>query len=100
MITLTMKVSQFDYEKGEIEHGWELITNELMNLQNLYAKAIKGNPALLKMDSLDFKGNFFSESDAEKRYQYLTALRQKASSYVEVQKKKCRKTGKRLSITR
>lgn len=87
MITLTMKVSQFDYDKGEIEHEWELITDELMNLRQLYAKVLNGNLAALKIDSLDFKENFSSESDAEKRYQYLTAIRQKAGSYVEALKK-------------
>jgi hypothetical protein len=39
MIILTMKVSQFDYDKGEIEHEWELITDELQNLQDLYTRS-------------------------------------------------------------
>ncbi|HWB27381.1 MAG TPA: hypothetical protein VG738_18025 [Chitinophagaceae bacterium] len=86
MITLTMKVSQFDYDKGEIEHEWELITDELMNLKNLYARSLHSNLAMLKTDSTEFNENFSNESDAEKRYQYLTAIRQKASDYVEAQK--------------
>lgn len=85
MITLTMKVSQFDYDKGGIEHEWELITDELLNLQKLYRKSLNSNLAMLKIDTVEFNQNFSAESDAEKRYQYLTALRQKASDYVDVQ---------------
>jgi hypothetical protein len=85
MITLTMKVSQFDYDKGAIEHEWELITDELLNLQKLYRKSLNSNLAMLKIDTVEFNQNFSAESDAEKRYQYLTALRQKASDYVDVQ---------------
>lgn len=86
MITLTMKVSQFDYVKGEIEHEWELITDELMNLQNQYSRSILSNLNMLKINDTAFTTNFSVESDAEKRYQYLTGLRKKASDYVAEQK--------------
>jgi hypothetical protein len=86
MITLTMKVSQFDYDKGEIEHEWELITDELMNLQTLYTRSLNSNLAMLKIDTVSYFMNFSNESDAEKRYQYLTTIRQKASDYVDTQR--------------
>jgi len=86
MISLTMKVSQFDYDKGEIEHEWELITDELMNLQTLYTRCLNSNLAMLKIDTTTFYGNFSAESDAEKRYQYLTSIRQKASDFVDTQR--------------
>lgn len=96
MITLTMKVSQFDYDKGEIEHEWELITDELMNLQSLYTRSLASNLTMLKTDSIAFNEGFSSESDAEKRYQYLTTIRQKASDYVAVQKTGAPKDWKEL----
>jgi hypothetical protein len=86
MIALTMKVSQFDYDKGEVEHEWELITDELMNLQNLYTKNLNANLAMLKIDPAVFAVNFSQESDAERRYQYLTTIRQKASDFVDTQR--------------
>lgn len=86
MITLTMKVSQFDYDKGEIEHEWELITDELKNMQELYTKSLNSNLAILKINNADFNESFSGESDAEKRYQYLTSIRQKASDFVAAQK--------------
>jgi len=96
MITLTMKVSQFDYDKGEIEHEWELITDELMNLQSLYTRSLASNLSMLKTDSSTFNESFSGESDAEKRYQYLTTIRQKASDYVAAQKASAPKDWKGL----
>jgi hypothetical protein len=96
MITLTMKVSQFDYDKGEIEHEWELITDELMSLQSLYTHSLGSNLAMLKTDSTAFNESFSNESDAERRYQYLTAIRQKASDYVAAQKAAAPKDWKEL----
>jgi len=86
MVGLTMKISQFSYDKGEIEHEWQLITAELQNLQDVYQKSLSGSLGVLKIDQNDFLANFSKESDAEKRYQYLTDLRQRASNYVAAQK--------------
>jgi len=86
MITLTAKVGQFDYDKSEVEHEWKLITDELNNLQKLYGKSLEKNLHMLDVKTDDFNQNFSQESDAEKRYQYLTALRKKASDYVASQK--------------
>ena len=86
MVSLTMKISQFSYDKGEIEHEWQLITAELQNLQGVYQKSLSGSLGVLKIDEGDFVTNFSKESDAEKRYQYLTDLRQRASAFVATQK--------------
>lgn len=94
MITLTAKVGQFDYDKSEVEHEWKLITDELNNLQKLYGKSLEKNLHMLDVQTDDFNQNFSQESDAEKRYQYLTALRQKASDYVAAQKSKTPKDWK------
>jgi len=94
MITLTAKVGQFDYDKSEVEHEWKLITDELNNLQKIYSKSLEKNLNMLLVDANDFNQNFSQESDAEKRYQYLTALRQKASDYVAEQKSKSPKDWK------
>jgi hypothetical protein len=88
MVSLTMKVSQFSYDKGEIEHEWQLITAELQNLQDVYQKSLTGSLDVLKISDDDFTRDFSKESDAEKRYQYLTELRRKASEFVALQKGK------------
>lgn len=82
MIALTMKVSQFDYDKGNVEHEWELITAELKDLETLYTHNLNYNLKLLDVDSSNFADSFSSQSDAEIRYQYLTTLRKKASDYI------------------
>src|ERR1700744_4417376 len=63
MVSLTMKVSQFSYDKGEIEHEWQLITAELQNLQDVYQKSLSGSLGVLKIDETDFVNNFSKESD-------------------------------------
>jgi hypothetical protein len=82
MITLTMKISQFDYDKQETEHEWKVITDELNNLQSLYQNILTKDLSLLNVNTTEFREQFTNESDADKRYQYLTVLRQKASNYV------------------
>jgi len=86
MITLTMKISQFDYDKQENEHEWKVITDELNNLQGLYQTILTKNLSLLNVNTTEFCEQFTNESDADKRYKYLTVLRQKACNYVLQQK--------------
>lgn len=86
MISLTMKISQFDYDKNETEREWKVITDELDNLQSLYTTTLQKNLGLLKINMNDFQDEFTNESDADKRYEFLTTLRQKASDYVLQQK--------------
>jgi hypothetical protein len=86
MIALTMKVSQFDYDKGGVEHEWEVITAELADLQKLYTHCLNYNLKMLHVENGAFSDSFTTESDAEKRYQYLTNLRQNASNYIATKK--------------
>ncbi|MBN9296857.1 MAG: hypothetical protein J0I41_07590 [Filimonas sp.] len=86
MMTLTMKISQFNYDKELIEHEWETITKELKDLQSKYDKALSKNLEILKINNGDFITNFSKENDAEKRYQYLTQMREKAAGFVSIEK--------------
>ncbi|RFM29766.1 hypothetical protein [Deminuibacter soli] len=86
MMTLTMKISQFDYDKDQIEHEWETITKELKDLQKKYDQSIADNLGILKINNADFGASFSKENDAEKRYQYLTSMRQKAADFVAAER--------------
>ena len=88
MMILTMKVSQFDYDQGLIENEWASIEAELDNLQRLYAQDLKEDLATLKIDPNDFTANFTNESDAEKRYQYLTMMQQAAADEATAERNK------------
>ncbi|WP_044046357.1 hypothetical protein [Niabella soli] len=86
MLTLTMKISQFNYDNNRIENEWEAITAELQDLQKKYDKSLKENLAIIKITPADFDNNFSKENDAEKRYQYLTKLRDLAAGFVTNEK--------------
>ncbi|MCH5684746.1 hypothetical protein LWM68_11045 [Niabella sp. W65] len=88
MLTLTMKISQFNYDNDRIENEWESITAELQDLQNKYDKSLKENLAIIKTSPADFQSNFSKENDAEKRYQYLTKLRDEAAKFVSEERVK------------
>ncbi|QES88204.1 hypothetical protein E0W69_005820 [Rhizosphaericola mali] len=82
MLTLTMKISQFDYDKDQIEHEWESIAKELQELQTKYDKTLTTNLKMVGVDKVAFQRDFSAENDAEMRYQYLTNLRDKAAKCV------------------
>ncbi|RXK83310.1 hypothetical protein [Filimonas effusa] len=86
MLALTMKLSQFNYDKDQIENEWETITKELKDLQGKYEKSITENLKTLNVSTADFSANFTKENDAEKRYLYLTELRKKAAEKVSKEK--------------
>jgi DNA repair exonuclease SbcCD ATPase subunit len=86
MLALTMKLSQFNYDKDQIEHEWETITKELQDLQAKYEKSINENLKTLGVNNADFAANFTKENDAERRYLYLTELRKKAAGMVHKEK--------------
>jgi len=86
MLTLTMKISQFNYDNERIETEWEAITTELQDLQKKFDKTLKENLAILKITPADFEAKFSKENDAEKRYQYLTMLRDKAAQFVATER--------------
>ena len=86
MLSLTMKLSQFNYDKDQIENEWETITKELKDLQSKYEKSINENLKTLNVSTADFATNFTKENDAEKRYLYMTELRKKAAEKVMKEK--------------
>jgi chromosome segregation ATPase len=88
MLTLTMKISQFNYDNDRIENEWESITAELQDLQTKYDKSLKENLSIIKTSPADFQANFSKENDAEKRYQYLTRLRDEAAKFVSEERTK------------
>lgn len=82
MFLLTAKLSQFDYDKDLIGQQWEIVTKELEKLQIHYDTILNQNLALLKVPVAEYQQRFNKETDADKRYQFLTALRKEASSLV------------------
>ena len=82
MFLLTAKLSQFDYDKDLIGQQWEIVTKELEKLQIHYDTILNQNLALLKVPVAEYQQRFNKEPDADKRYQFLTALRKEASSLV------------------
>src|SRR5579862_7981650 len=86
MFELTTKLSQFAHDKSSVEHDWNSITKELNEMDNHYDTILNQNLKLLGISALDFDLNFNNESDAERRYNYITGLRQKAAALVSSQK--------------
>ncbi|HVS97785.1 MAG TPA: hypothetical protein VHE54_14925 [Puia sp.] len=86
MFLLTAKLSQFDYDKDLIEQQWEIVTKELEKLQIHYDTILNQNLALLNVPLTAYHQQFNRETDADKRYQFLTQLRKAASSLVTERK--------------
>jgi hypothetical protein len=82
MFLLTAKLSQFNYDKDLVEQQWDIVTKELEKLQIHYDTILNQNLALLKVAGAEYSGRFNHETDAEKRYQFLTELRKDASALV------------------
>lgn len=82
MFLLTVKVSQFTHDKDLIEDQWESITEELKTLESYYDKTLAQNFELLGISKNEFENRFSNESDAKKRYDYLTYLKQKVAEEV------------------
>ena len=82
MFLLTAKLSQFDYDKDLVEQQWDIVTNELEKLQIHYDTILNQNLALLKVSPEDYNHQFSKETDAERRYLFLTGLRKSASLLV------------------
>ena len=94
MFQLTAKLSQFDYDKDLIEQQWEIVTKELEKLQIHYDTILNENLRLLKVAPPEYKNRFGRETDAERRYEYLTELRKSASALVTERKSADIKTWK------
>jgi hypothetical protein len=82
MFLLTAKLSQFDYDKDLIEQQWEIVTKELEKMQIHYDTILNQNLALLKVSPAEYQRRYNKETDADKRYAFLTELRHSASALV------------------
>jgi hypothetical protein len=82
MFLLTAKLSQFDYDKDLIEQQWEIVTKELEKMQIHYDTILNQNLALLKVTPGEYARRYSKETDADKRYEFLTELRKNASALV------------------
>ena len=87
MVTVTgnitgSKLSQFDYDKDLVEQQWEIVTKELEKLQIHYDTILNQNLALLNMKPQEYQRRYDRETDADKRYEFLTELRKRASALV------------------
>ncbi len=82
MFLLTAKLSQFDYDKDLIEQQWEIVTKELEKMQIHYDTILNQNLALLKVTPAEYQRRYSKETDADKRYAFLTELRHSASQLV------------------
>jgi hypothetical protein len=82
MFLLTAKLSQFDYDKDLIEQQWEIVTKELEKMQIHYDTILNQNLALLKVTPAEYQRRYNKETDADKRYEFLTEPRKSASALV------------------
>jgi hypothetical protein len=82
MLLLTSKLSQFNYDKDLVEQQWDIVQKELEKLQIHYDTILSQNLSLLRVPEGEYAGRFNRETDAEKRYQFLTQLRKDASQLV------------------
>jgi len=88
MFAVTTALSQFSTDKNLIENEWDGITQSLEEMQSYYDTVMEQNLRMLGMERCDVNNGFTRQSDASKRYAYLTMLRQKAGDYVLEMKKK------------
>ncbi len=86
MFSLTAKLAQFTHDKNLVEHEWDALTKELAELQKHYNEVLTQNLKILNVDPKEFEARFTREQDANRRYQYLTLLRQRAADVVALQK--------------
>ena len=87
MFAVTAALSQFTTDKNLVENEWDGITQSLEEMQVQYDTVIDRNMRMLKIDRDEVNNGFTRQSDASKRYVYLTMLRQKAGDYVVNMKK-------------
>lgn len=94
MFLLTAKLSQFDYDKDLVEQQWDIVSKELEKMQIHYDTILNQNLALLGVKPEEYKNRYTRETDADKRYAFLTELRKKASTLVTDRKANDVKTWK------
>ena len=88
MFAITATLSQFTTDKNLIENEWDGITQSLEEMQVYYDTLINRNLQMLDIQKCDVCNGFTKQSDASKRYAYLTQIRQKAADYVVEMKNK------------
>jgi len=87
MFSITTSLSQFATEKAQIENEWDGITQSLEEMHGYYDTVLNRNLHMLKIDRTDVNCSFTHQSDASRRYGYLSAMREKAAEYVRGVKK-------------
>ena len=87
MFAVTTALSQFTTDKNLIENEWDGITGSLEEMQVYYDTALNQNLRMMNIDRDEVNNEFTRQSDASKRYMYLTTLRKKAAEYVLNMKK-------------
>jgi hypothetical protein len=87
MFAITAALSQFTTDKNLIENEWDGITQSLEEMQSQYDTVIDRNMQMLGIARDEVNNGFTRQSDASKRYIYLTMLRQKAGDDVVNMKK-------------
>jgi hypothetical protein len=87
MFAITTSLSQFSTDKNLIENEWDGITQSLQEMQVFYDTVLNRNLRMLDISRPDMTNEFTKQSDASRRYLYLTTLRQKAADYVLDMKK-------------
>lgn len=83
MFTVTTVLSQFTTDKNQIENEWEGITQSLAGLQADYDSTFSRNLCMIGVSKAAIGSGFTQESDAGKRYAFLSELRQNAVKYVD-----------------
>ena len=96
MFSMTMALSQFTDDKDKIEYEWDMITQSLKGLQTYYDSTLNRNLASIGINKDDFISHFSKENDADKRYLYLTNIRQKMAQIVSDLKSKSPKEWKEM----
>ena len=87
MFAVTAALSQFTTDKNLVENEWDGITQSLEEMQVQYDSVIDRNMRMLNFERAEVNNGFTRQSDASRRYVYLTMLRQKAGEYVVAAKK-------------
>jgi len=87
MFAITTTLSQFTTDKNQIENEWDGITQSLEEMQVYYDSVINRNLRMVNISRGEITNEFTRQSDASKRYLYLSMLREKAADYVLSMKK-------------
>lgn len=82
MFSLTVTLSQFNSDKDKIDNEWDEITKSLGELQVDYDSVLHRNLSMVNSSYGCFQVNFSHESDADKRYLYLSDLRHRSAEEV------------------